>query len=290
MLTDHGGTSLHRWIPGLSAYSDRVRTSSTAQAAPTEAAVLVASSEPPAPSDQPALFDQLRDRRILVVDDDATVSEVVCSYLRSAGFIVESVADGLSAVETAARIRPDLVVLDRMLPGIDGVEVCRRIRADRAVPVIMLTALREEEDRIEGLEAGADDYLAKPFSPRELVLRVKSILRRSLPDFLPESIIDAGDFRLDVSSRQLQRRGQPIALTIREFDLIAFLLKHPRQVFSREELLRAVWGWEFGDLSTVTVHVRRLREKIELDAAHPTVLCTVWGVGYRFDIEPAESR
>nr|WP_219732079.1 response regulator transcription factor [Glaciihabitans sp. INWT7] len=231
--------------------------------------------------------DQLRDRLILVVDDDATVSEVVCSYLRSAGFQVESVADGGSAVETAARIRPDLVVLDRMLPGIDGVEVCRRIRAERAVPVIMLTALREEEDRIDGLEAGADDYLAKPFSPRELVLRVKSVLRRSLTEFSPEAPIDAGDFHLDVSSRQLTLRGEAIGLTIREFDLIAFLLRHPRQVFSREELLRAVWGWEFGDLSTVTVHVRRLREKIERDAAHPTVLSTVWGVGYRFDVEPA---
>jgi DNA-binding response OmpR family regulator len=231
--------------------------------------------------------DPLRDRRILVVDDDATVSEVVCSYLRSAGFIVESVADGVSAVDMAARIRPDLIVLDRMLPGIDGVEVCRRIRADHAVPVIMLTALREEEDRIDGLEAGADDYLAKPFSPRELVLRVKSILRRSIPEFSPESTIEAGDFHLDVSSRQLSLRGEPVALTIREFDLIAFLLRHPRQVFSREDLLRAVWGWEFGDLSTVTVHVRRLREKIERDAAHPLVICTVWGVGYRFDIEPA---
>ena len=243
--------------------------------------------DPLAPSDPVAPCDQLRDRRILVVDDDATVSEVVCSYLRSAGFIVESVADGVSAVETAARIRPDLVVLDRMLPGIDGVEVCRRIRAERSVPVIMLTALREEDDRIDGLEAGADDYLAKPFSPRELVLRVKSILRRSLPEFSPEPTIDAGDFHLDVSSRQVTLRGEPVALTIREFDLVAFLLKHPRQVFSREELLRAVWGWEFGDLSTVTVHVRRLREKVELDAAHPTVLCTVWGVGYRFDAEPA---
>ncbi len=233
--------------------------------------------------------DPLRDRRILVVDDDATVSEVVCSYLRSAGFIVESVFDGISAVETAARIRPDLVVLDRMLPGIDGVEVCRRIRAERAVPVIMLTALREEEDRIDGLEAGADDYLAKPFSPRELVLRVKSILRRSLPEFSPESAVDVGEFHLDVASRQVSLRGEPIALTIREFDLLAFLLKHPRQVFGREELLRAVWGWEFGDLSTVTVHVRRLREKIERDAAHPALLATVWGVGYRFDIPAAGS-
>jgi two-component system response regulator VicR len=250
-----------------------VRTSSTASESPVDGARTEAS-------------EQLRDRRVLVVDDDPTVSEVVCSYLRSAGFIVESVADGLSAVETAARIRPDLVVLDRMLPGIDGVEVCRRIRADRPVPVIMLTALREEEDRIVGLEAGADDYLAKPFSPRELVLRVQSILRRSLPEFAPEAAVELGDFRLDVASRRVTQRGTNLALTIREFDLIAFLLKHPRQVFSREELLRAVWGWEFGDLSTVTVHVRRLREKIEFDAAHPALLSTVWGVGYRFDAGP----
>jgi len=256
-------------------YPDRVSTSSASRSPTGKASGLLAPSDP------------LHDRRILVVDDDGTVSEVVCSYLRSAGFIVESVADGLSAVETAARIHPDLVVLDRMLPGIDGVEVCRRIRADRPVPVIMLTALREEDDRIDGLEAGADDYLAKPFSPRELVLRVKSILRRSLSEFSPESIIDAGELHLDVSSRQVMLRGEPIALTIREFDLIAFLMKHPRQVFSREELLRAVWGWEFGDLSTVTVHVRRLREKIERDAAHPTLLSTVWGVGYRFDVESA---
>lgn len=264
-----------RRFPGLPTYPECVSTPSVTGPSTIVGSDLLAPSDP------------LRNRRILVVDDDATVSEVVCSYLRSAGFIVESVADGVSAVETAARIRPDLVVLDRMLPGIDGVEVCRRIRADRPVPVIMLTALREEEDRIDGLEAGADDYLAKPFSPRELVLRVKSILRRSLTEFSPESTIDAGEFHLDVSSRRVTLRGEPIALTIREFDLIAFLLKHPRQVFSREELLRAVWGWEFGDLSTVTVHVRRLREKIERDAAHPTLLSTVWGVGYRFDVESA---
>jgi DNA-binding response OmpR family regulator len=276
MLTDRIRRRIPRRFPVRPTYPERVSTSSTAT---SSTATAVETSNLPTPA------NPLRDRRILVVDDDATVSEVVCSYLRSAGFIVESVADGFSAVETAARIRPDLVVLDRMLPGIDGVEVCRRIRAERSVPVIMLTALREEEDRIDGLEAGADDYLAKPFSPRELVLRVKSILRRSLPAFSPESAVDAGEFHLDVSSRQVSLRGEPIALTIREFDLLAFLLKHPRQVFSREELLRAVWGWEFGDLSTVTVHVRRLREKIERDAAHPTLLSTVWGVGYRFDIE-----
>ena len=228
--------------------------------------------------------DVLKDRRILVVDDDPTVSEVVCSYLRAAEFIVEVASNGHSAVELEERTRPDLVVLDRMLPGIDGVEVCRRIRAVRSVPILMLTALREEDDRIDGLEAGADDYLAKPFSPRELVLRVKSILRRTLVDFAPEAAVDAGQFHLDVASRRILQRGEALTLTVREFDLLAFLLKHPHQVFSREQLLSSVWGWEFGDLSTVTVHVRRLREKIELDAAHPVLLCTVWGVGYRFDV------
>ena len=238
-------------------------------------------------TDRDALKDReaLKDRRILVVDDDPTVSEVVCSYLRSAGFIVDSTADGFSAVTMAASIQPDLIVLDRMLPGIDGLEVCRRIRANRAVPVIMLTALGAQDDRIDGLEVGADDYLAKPFSPRELVLRVKSILRRTLGEFTPEPALDAGGFHLEVASRQISRAGVLLALTVREFDLLAFLLKHPRQVFSREELLRAVWGWEFGDLSTVTVHVRRLREKIETDPAHPTLLSTVWGVGYRFDAD-----
>jgi DNA-binding response OmpR family regulator len=228
--------------------------------------------------------DPLKDRRILVVDDDPTVSEVVTSYLRSAGFLVDTTADGLSAVELAASLRPDLVVLDRMLPGIDGLEVCRRIRAQHPVPVIMLTALREEDDRIEGLEAGADDYLAKPFSPRELVLRVRSILRRTLTEYSPEPPLDLAGFHLDVASRQITESGTLLVLTIREFDLLAFLLKHPGQVFSREELLRAVWGWDFGDLSTVTVHVRRLREKIEADPAHPRLLSTVWGVGYRFDV------
>lgn len=264
MLTDCPTGPFSGVFAAPSTYPDDVSTSSTSSA-----------TRP----------DPLRDRRILVVDDDPTVSEVVCSYLRSAGFIVEGASDGLSAVELAKRSHPDLVVLDRMLPGIDGLEVCRRIRAERAVPVIMLTALREEDDRIDGLEAGADDYLAKPFSPRELVLRVQSVLRRSLAEFAPESTLDVGDFHLDVSSRRVTQHGSPLSLTIREFDLLAFLLKHPRQVFSREELLRAVWGWEFGDLSTVTVHVRRLREKIEHDAAHPNLLSTVWGVGYRFDTE-----
>ncbi|MEA9984893.1 response regulator transcription factor [Subtercola sp. RTI3] len=225
----------------------------------------------------------LLDRRVLVVEDDPTVSEVAATYLRAAGFIVDAVADGFTALQRVMQTPPDLVVLDRMLPGIDGVEVCRRIRANSAVPVILLTALGTEEDRILGLEAGADDYLTKPFSPRELVLRVQSILRRSIVEFAVESPVVFGAFTLDPSARTAARAGEALALTAREFDLLAFFLKRPNQVFGREELLRAVWGWTHGDLSTVTVHVRRLREKIEADPTHPLVLATVWGVGYRLE-------
>ncbi|MGC5165194.1 response regulator transcription factor [Luteimicrobium sp. DT211] len=232
---------------------------------------------PVAPRDDP-----LTDRRVLVVEDDPTVREVACSYLASAGFLVDEAADGVSALRVAARVRPDLVVLDRMLPGIDGIEVCRRLRAERATPVVMLTALGSTEDRITGLEAGADDYLAKPFSPRELVLRVQSVLRRTVDDLTPESAFDLGPFRLDPARRTVTKDGRPLSLSVREHDLLAFLLKHPDQAFSRDQLLRAVWRWDFGDLSTVTVHVRRLREKIEDDPTRPTWLTTVWGVGYRF--------
>ena len=227
--------------------------------------------------------DALTDRRILVIDDDPTVSEVVCRYLRAAGFTVDAAPDGVQGLQLAGERRPDLVVLDRMLPHLDGIEVCRRIRATWAVPVIMLTALGGEEHRISGLEAGADDYLAKPFSPRELVLRVQSVLRRSTADLLPEGVIDVGEFSLDLAAHEIRLRGTALVLTSREFDLLAYLAWRPAKVLSREDLLRAVWGWEIGDLSTVTVHVRRLREKIELDPAHPQLLNTVWGIGYRFD-------
>lgn len=228
--------------------------------------------------------EDLVGRRVLVVDDDPTVSEVASSYLRAAGFVVDEVRDGFAALQSAERTEPDLVVLDRMLPGIDGIEVCRRLRERAAIPVILLTALGSEDERIAGLEAGADDYLAKPFSPRELVLRVQSVLRRSIEEFTPESVLEYGEFRLDPSARIATRAGAELALTTREFDLFEFLLKHPNQVFSREDLLRTVWGWTYGDLSTVTVHVRRLREKIEPDPRAPTLLTTVWGVGYRFTI------
>ncbi len=227
----------------------------------------------------------LADRRVLVVEDDPTVREVAVSYLEAAGFIVGSTGDGFAALAELERIAPDLVVLDRMLPGIDGAELCRRIRATTTVPIIMLTAMGSTEDRISGLEAGADDYLTKPFSPRELVLRVQSILRRSVSELTPEAAFELGEFSLDPSARIITKGGEELALSAREFDLFSFLLKHPRQAFSREQLLRAVWHWEFGDLSTVTVTVRRVREKIEADPTNPTILVTVWGVGYRLAVE-----
>lgn len=226
----------------------------------------------------------LADRRVLIVEDDPMVCEVAETYLHAAGFLVDVASDAFSGLDAVAKGRPDLIVLDRMLPGVDGVEVCRRIRETSQVPIIMLTALGAPEDRIDGLEAGADDYLTKPFSPRELVLRVQSVLRRSLAAFAPEAPFDLGPFHLDPSARIVTASGTPLELSAREFDLFAFLLKHPRQTFDRQTLLRTVWGWEFGDLSTVTVTMRRLREKIEADPGHPEILVTVWGVGYRLDI------
>jgi DNA-binding response OmpR family regulator len=226
--------------------------------------------------------------RVLVVDDDVTVREVVVTYLRAAGHDVGEAADGEAALEQLRAEPADLVVLDLMLPGLDGLEVCRRIRAGGDdLPVIMLTALGSETDRVVGLEHGADDYVTKPFSPRELVLRVESVLRRAgerAGGALPGSVSD-GDLVVDSTEHTVTLAGNRVSLTAREFDLLRFFLSHPGQAFSREELLAKVWGWSFGDQSTVTVHVRRLREKIEHDPAHPVRLATVWGVGYRW--EPA---
>ncbi|GAA2860619.1 response regulator transcription factor [Paenarthrobacter ilicis] len=223
-------------------------------------------------------------RRILLVEDEQTIADVVRDYLVQAGFQVDMAADGFTALQLASERTPDLVILDRMLPGLDGVEVCRRLRETMSVPVIMVTALGTEDDRILGLETGADDYVTKPFSPRELVLRVKSVLRRSVREFTPEPPVEAAGIALDPGSRTVTHHGTALALTVREFDLLAFLMRHPNQVFSREELIKAVWAWDFGDLSTVTVHVRRLREKIEANPTKPLLLKTVWGVGYRFDL------
>ncbi|MFC7910792.1 response regulator [Streptomyces nigra] len=220
--------------------------------------------------------------RVLVVDDDPTVAEIVSGYLDRAGYVVDRAGDGPAALAAAAARRPDLVVLDLMLPGMDGLEVCRRMRGQGPVPVIMLTARGDEDDRILGLEVGADDYVTKPFSPRELVLRVESVLRRSRPA-QPSGILRAGGLTVDPAARRATKDGAELALTIREFDLLTFFLRHQGRVFGREDLMREVWGWDFGDLSTVTVHVRRLRGKVEDDPARPRLIQTVWGVGYRFD-------
>ncbi|MEU5881118.1 response regulator transcription factor [Spirillospora sp. NPDC047279] len=223
--------------------------------------------------------------RILVVDDDPTVAEVVSRYLVRDGHQVECVADGLEALRRAEGAPPDLVVLDLMLPGMDGLEVCRRLRETSAVPVVMLTALGEETDRLAGLETGADDYVTKPFSPRELALRVRSVLRRAQGAHAPAGteVLRDGDLVLDVSAHEAHLGGAALSLTAREFDLLAFLMRHPRQAFDRDRLLRQVWGWTFGDSSTVTVHVRRLREKVEDDPTAPRRIVTVWGVGYRYE-------
>ncbi|SFB92301.1 DNA-binding response regulator, OmpR family, contains REC and winged-helix (wHTH) domain [Nocardioides terrae] len=217
--------------------------------------------------------------RVLVVDDDRTVREVVVSYLRAHQHDVVDVDNGEAALRAVRDAPVDLVVLDLMLPGIDGLEVCRRIREVADTPVVMLTALGEETDRVMGLEVGADDYVTKPFSPRELALRVDSVLRRSGAPPANRRIVDR-DLVVDEAARTAYRGGEPLALTVREFDLLRFLLARPDIAFSRDDLLRQVWGWSIGDQSTVTVHVRRLREKVEPDPTRPERLLTVWGVGY----------
>ncbi|MBL8931443.1 MAG: response regulator transcription factor [Kineosporiaceae bacterium] len=230
--------------------------------------------------------------RVLVVEDDATVAEVVRTYLEHAGFEIAQAMDGVTALSLAGRRTPDLVVLDLMLPGLSGLEVCARLRQSRPdLPVIMLTALGEESDRLLGLESGADDYLVKPFSPRELVLRVQSVLRRTTRtatagQYAARRLL-CGDLDVDLVARRLARNGKVLPLTNREFDLLAHLMSHPREAFTRERLMHEVWGWDFGDTSTVTVHVRRLREKVEPDPGAPSRLVTVWGVGYRWDGEVA---
>ncbi|MBO0829880.1 MAG: response regulator transcription factor [Streptosporangiales bacterium] len=241
-----------------------------------------------------------RPGRILVVDDDPTVAEVVTRYLEHDGHTVDRARDGASALRQAAARRPDLVVLDLMLPGIDGYEVCRRLRATTSggdcggggmssVPIVMLTARGDETDRVTGLELGADDYVTKPFSPRELALRVQSVLRRSRATTVPApgELLRDGDLTVDVGAHEARLGGELLSLTVREFELLVHLLRHPRQAFTRAELLDRVWGWSFGDHSTVTVHVRRLREKIEARPTEPVRIVTVWGVGYRY--EPAGS-
>jgi DNA-binding response OmpR family regulator len=224
---------------------------------------------------------------VLLVEDDANVAEVLSRYLRREGFEVTCLDDGMVALEQALASPPDLAVLDIMLPGLSGLELCRRLRAEVDVPIIMLTALGEETDRVVGLELGADDYVTKPFSPREVTARVKAILRRARAGAAakPEDAapLVAGDISIDPRTRDVVARGLPLTLTALEFDLLSFLARHPREVFTREQLLDHVWGFQVADSSTVTVHIRRLRQKVEADAARPIHLKTVWGVGYRFE-------
>lgn len=224
--------------------------------------------------------------KILVVDDEPSIGEVVSLYLEQAGYRVTVVRDGQAALDALAREQPDLVVLDLMLPKVDGLEITRRLRSGGNTPIIMLTARKEETDRIVGLEMGADDYVVKPFSPRELVSRVKAVLRRvnSTPADSRPQALTFGTVRVDPNTRQVLVQGSEVSLTVKEFDLLWTLATHPRQVFNRDQLLDLVWGvTEYVDPSTVTVHVRRLREKIEADPSDPKHIQTIWGVGYRFD-------
>ena len=223
--------------------------------------------------------------RVLVVEDDLTMAEVLRAYLSRAGYQVDSSGDGNDALRMWQRVAPDVVILDIMLPGLSGLEVLRRQRrSGDQTCVIVLSARGEEEDRLVGLETGADDYVVKPFSPREVVLRVEALLRRTerlAGTPLLNSTVSLGPVTIDSAAREARRSGRLLALTMREFDLLAFLVSHAGETFSKDQLLRRVWGWDFGDTSTVTVHVRRLREKLERDPSDPTLVLTVGRFGYR---------
>jgi len=224
---------------------------------------------------------------VLLVEDDQTLAAAVRYNLERAGLTCLLAADGVRALELARRERPDVVLLDLMLPGMDGLEVCRRLRAESTVPILMLTARAEETDRVVGLEVGADDYITKPFSMRELVARVRATLRRTqfvAPTPRTEDRVGFGNVSLDLARRIATRDGAALVLKPREFDLLAFLATHPGQVFSRDQLLEQVWGYDYeGGSRTIDVHVRWLRQKIEADPARPVHLLTARSVGYRFE-------
>lgn len=230
---------------------------------------------------------------VLVIEDEASIARLVRLYLNEAGFRVLAAADGVTGLALHDRERPDLVVLDLMLPGLDGWEVCRRIRATTRTPILMLTARRTEEDRIEGFDLGADDYVTKPFSPRELVGRVRAILRRAAPAaaLAAAGLVDAQPVRLAFDgllivpeARHVEVDGRTVELTAKEFDLLVTLARTPDHVFTREALLSRIWGFDYlGDSRTVDVHVGTLRKKVERDPAHPRFIKTIWRVGYKFD-------
>jgi DNA-binding response OmpR family regulator len=241
------------------------------------------------PDDTTEASSEIADqRRILIVDDEATVREVVGHYLELEGYRVSPATTGLEALRMATASPPDMIILDLTLPGIDGLEVCRRLRSVSAVPILMLTARADDVDKLVGFGLGADDYMTKPFNPRELVARVHAIMRRIEATSAPAMVFDGdlhfGGVTIHPQIRQVERDGLPVDLTTKEFDLLRFLASHPKQVFTREQLLQHVWNYEnYGEDSTVTVHMRRLREKIERDPAKPQYLRTVWGIGYKFE-------
>jgi DNA-binding response OmpR family regulator len=224
---------------------------------------------------------------ILVVEDEASIAEVVSLYLKRAGFLVQIASDGKQAISLFQKQPPDFIILDLMLPQMDGLSLTRWLRDRSNVPIIMLTARREEIDRIAGLEMGADDYVVKPFSPQELVSRVRAVMRRTgreQPESGADQSLELGELTINPRSRVVTVTGSPVELTAKEFDMLYLLAQHPKQVFTREQLLERVWGGAlYIDPGTVTVHVRRLREKIEADPSHPAHLLTVWGVGYKFE-------
>jgi DNA-binding response OmpR family regulator len=232
-------------------------------------------------------INEMNAKTILVVEDEASIAEVVSLYLKRAGYQVQIALDGRQAMNIFEKQKPDFVILDLMLPEVDGLSLTRWLRERSNVPIIMLTARREEIDRIAGLEMGADDYVVKPFSPQELVSRVRAVMRRlgrEQPEAESERSVEFEDLSINPRSRVVTVSNTPVELTAKEFDMLYLLALHPKQVFTREQLLERIWGGaQYIDPGTVTVHVRRLREKIELDPSHPTRLLTVWGVGYKFE-------
>jgi DNA-binding response OmpR family regulator len=230
-------------------------------------------------------MEKMNGSKILLVEDEPSISEIVELYLKRAGFQVNALKDGRSAMQSLEHELPDLLVLDLMLPGIDGLSITRWLRDRSEVPIIMLTARREESDRIAGLELGADDYVVKPFSPQELVSRVRAVLRRTrAPVKETDTAVHYPGLDINPVTRQVQAQGVEVSLTAKEFDMLWLLVQHPRQVFSRVQLLDQIWGIsDYIDPGTVTVHVSRLREKIEPDPSNPQHIQTVWGIGYKFE-------
>ncbi|MHB8134276.1 MAG: response regulator [Anaerolineaceae bacterium] len=231
---------------------------------------------------------------ILVVEDEVSLQETLVYNLKKQGYEAEAVGDGPSAIETARRLKPDLILLDIMLPGMDGFEVCRILRNEISTPVLMLTARDDEIDRVVGLEVGADDYLTKPFSMRELIARVKAMLRRvriirdelnaSQIESVDKLVLDFGNLRIDVGRREVKIDQKIVNLKPKEYELLFYFAKHKNQVLSRDQILESVWGWDYvGDSRTVDVHVRWIREKIEIEPANPRRIITVRGAGYRFE-------